>query len=75
MIEYFIRRKSKLTFEIAKFDGTKAPISVYTVNYAVSTDTGKCNCFRWIQYRERCKHIEWITGWIQQGEPIPEALK
>ena len=59
---------SRLTFEIAKFDGTKAPVDVYFVSYAQSTGTGKCSCrgYRVHGKGNNDKHILMIKEWLDE---------
>lgn len=59
-MQYIIRR-NKYNYEIAKFDDSSSPISVYTINH------GKCDCPAW---GYSCKHTRILNQWIKAGSPV-----
>ena len=71
MIEYYIRRLGKLSFEVSKFEETKAPTCVYNVDYSPLTNSGRCNCFAFFKVGQQDKHIEMVRDWLKAGSPIP----
>ena len=59
-MQYIIRR-NKLDYEIAKFDDTSVPVSIYHINFR------GCSC----PSRSRsCKHTRILNVWKRAGSPL-----
>jgi len=68
-VEYYIK-EVRSVFEVAKFDGTKAPTEVYTVD----VKRGKCNCIGALAHGKHGsneKHVKMVNLWLAVGCPDP----
>jgi uncharacterized Zn finger protein len=62
-MEYYVKRKSPLVFEVAKFDGRKEPNAVYSVTF--DGKSTHCDCpagSRGIA----CKHLGMVSKFIKE---------
>ena len=59
-MQYIIRRNEQ-HYEIAKFNDSSTPVSVYTIKY------GKCDCPAW---GYSCKHTRILNQWVKAGSPV-----
>lgn len=68
-VEYVFAWRGPYHYEVAKFDGTKQPVAVYTIR-------GKdwhCNCWGAIKHG-KCHHPDMVRGWVSKGRQIPECF-
>lgn len=61
MSEYLLRKRNKITYEIARFDNSSSPINVYNI---VSR---KCSC---PSRYANCKHVKLLKIWQENLEPF-----
>lgn len=73
--DYVIARLGPAKFQVAKFGDSEQPLAVYTVEYSVESDKGKCDCQAAI-YRgtgSQDKHVRMVAQWVKNGDsPTPK---
>lgn len=73
--EYYIRRKSVIRFEVAKFDWSDSPVAVYVTEYSQAYDSGKCECRGYTAWHVECRHIRMVREWVAGGERVPSIFQ